>query len=212
MLTPLTSQQYEELCRFFVADQLKIPIESVVSRDITNPWRVGTSGHVLGESYVHQIDLYWETEDGMARYINIANAKWRSGRSRGQGRGNRPLHSETRLQHRQDVPGPRARLTFKDYQQNRTKTASCGKASTHPCPRLSAPPPRPDRQHSPPPATPSPIPPSQHRCHHPLSPHKAARGSQARTAARAAPHSPTKPVTTPARDSSRNEPSATPRR
>ena len=27
--------------------------------------------------YFHQIDLYWETEVNVARYVHIANAKWR---------------------------------------------------------------------------------------------------------------------------------------
>jgi hypothetical protein len=74
----MTSVQYEELCRYFVANQLKMPVEQVLSREIRNPWRLGTSGFGVADTYVHQIDLYWETDDGLARYVNIANAKWRT--------------------------------------------------------------------------------------------------------------------------------------
>jgi hypothetical protein len=74
----MTGVQYEELCRYFVANQLKMPIENVLSREIRNPWRLGTSGFGVADTYVHQIDLYWETDDGLARYVNIANAKWRT--------------------------------------------------------------------------------------------------------------------------------------
>ncbi len=35
--------------------------------------------------YKHQIDLYWETQDGLALYLNIANAKWRGSAKVGQG-------------------------------------------------------------------------------------------------------------------------------
>jgi hypothetical protein len=74
----MTGVQYEELCRYFVANQLKMPVENVLSREIRNPWRQGTSGLGIADTYVHQIDLYWETEDGLSRYVNIANAKWRT--------------------------------------------------------------------------------------------------------------------------------------
>ena len=74
----MTGMQYEELCRCFVADQLKMPIEKVLSPQILNPLRLGPSGFGVAETYVHQIDLYWETEDGLAKYVNIANAKWRT--------------------------------------------------------------------------------------------------------------------------------------
>jgi hypothetical protein len=74
----MTSQQYEELCRFFIARELKIPIARVVSRMIANPRREPGPDEISGEPYKHQLDLYWETEDRLARYVNIANAKWRS--------------------------------------------------------------------------------------------------------------------------------------
>ncbi len=73
----MTSQQYEELCRFFIADQLKMDIAQVVSRNIANPRREPEPDGCDPQPYTHQIDLYWETEDGLARYVNIANAKWR---------------------------------------------------------------------------------------------------------------------------------------
>jgi len=66
----MTSQQYEQFCRFFIAHQLGIPL-----REVTSP-RVPTiqGGEKVG--YEHQIDLYWETGNGIVRYVNIANAKW----------------------------------------------------------------------------------------------------------------------------------------
>jgi hypothetical protein len=73
----MTSQQYEELCRFFIAKEMKININQVQSRRITNPCRELEPGHLEPNPYTHQIDLYWETEDSLARYVNIANAKWR---------------------------------------------------------------------------------------------------------------------------------------
>ncbi|HLJ95121.1 MAG TPA: restriction endonuclease [Gemmataceae bacterium] len=73
----MTSQQYEELCRFFIADQLHLDISQVVSRTIANPRREPGPDGSDPEPYTHQIDLYWETGDGLAQYVNIANAKWR---------------------------------------------------------------------------------------------------------------------------------------
>jgi hypothetical protein len=66
------SQQYEELCRYFLANQLGIGVEDIRSVEIPNPRRPGLP------KYKHQIDLYWETSDKVALYLNIANAKWRS--------------------------------------------------------------------------------------------------------------------------------------
>jgi restriction endonuclease len=67
----MNSIQYEELCRFFIAKKLSISIDLVKSIHIPNPVRLGLP------EYKHQIDLYWETEDEIAKYLNIANAKWR---------------------------------------------------------------------------------------------------------------------------------------
>lgn len=70
------SKQYEELCRYFLADKLDISIDHVKSVYIQNPTRPDLS------EYKHQIDLYWECEDKLDLYINIANAKWRSDEKR----------------------------------------------------------------------------------------------------------------------------------
>lgn len=68
----MNSKQYEELCRFFLADKLGISCDGIQSAEIPNPRRPGLP------EYKHQIDLYWETGDEVALYLNIANAKWRS--------------------------------------------------------------------------------------------------------------------------------------
>ncbi len=75
----MTSKQYKELCRVFLADQLAIPIEDILSVELPNPGRPSLP------EYKHQIDLYWETGDPVARYLNIANAKWRSSEKVEQG-------------------------------------------------------------------------------------------------------------------------------
>jgi DNA/RNA-binding domain of Phe-tRNA-synthetase-like protein len=67
----MNSEQYEELCRFFIADQLQIPRSDILSPYIPMPCRRG------GPGYFHQIDLYWSAANSLTRYINIANAKWR---------------------------------------------------------------------------------------------------------------------------------------
>lgn len=67
----MNSKQYEELCRFFLAEKLGINIEKILSVDLPNPKRPGLP------EYKHQIDLYWEVSDDLALYLNIANAKWR---------------------------------------------------------------------------------------------------------------------------------------
>ena len=41
----MTSQQYEELCRFFIAHEMKIDLAHVVSRVIPNPCREREPGH-----------------------------------------------------------------------------------------------------------------------------------------------------------------------
>jgi hypothetical protein len=68
----MNSTQYEELCRFFLADKLKIGIENITSVLMPNPQRANLP------EYKHQIDLYWETGNDVTAYLNIANAKWRS--------------------------------------------------------------------------------------------------------------------------------------
>lgn len=68
----MTSKQYEELCRLFIADQFKLDVYEVTSEH--------KASATLPENpdIKHQIDLYWETGNEVTKYINIANAKWRS--------------------------------------------------------------------------------------------------------------------------------------
>jgi len=67
----MDSVQYEELCRNCISRQTGVPIENVRSVVIPNPTRPGLL------EYRHQVDLYWETGDAAAQYLNIADAKWR---------------------------------------------------------------------------------------------------------------------------------------
>lgn len=46
---------------------------SIRSVKSPNPKRSGLP------AYKHQIDFYWDTEDAVSRYLNIANPKWRDG-------------------------------------------------------------------------------------------------------------------------------------
>jgi hypothetical protein len=67
----MNDQQYEGLCRYFLAQKLEMDIEKINSVRIPNPARPGLP------QYQHQIDLYWETESSLGLYLHIANAKWR---------------------------------------------------------------------------------------------------------------------------------------
>src|SRR2546430_11448565 len=67
----MDSDQYEELCRHFIAEKAGLRAEDVKSVSILNAKRPGLP------EYKHQIDLYWEIGDAIAAYLNIANAKWR---------------------------------------------------------------------------------------------------------------------------------------
>jgi hypothetical protein len=67
----MDSDQYEELCRRFIAEKANMCVEDVKSVSIPNAKRPGLP------EYKHQIDLFWETGDAIAVYLNIANAKWR---------------------------------------------------------------------------------------------------------------------------------------
>jgi len=67
----MNDQQYEGLCRYFLAQKLEMNIERIKSVRIPNPARPGLP------QYKHQIDLYWETESNLGLYLHIANAKWR---------------------------------------------------------------------------------------------------------------------------------------
>lgn len=75
----MNSAQYEELCRRFISDQFDLPMSEVKSTRIPNPQRPGM------KEFVHQIDHYWETQTHVAKYVHIANAKWRSSRKVEQG-------------------------------------------------------------------------------------------------------------------------------
>jgi hypothetical protein len=68
----MTSEQYEELCRWFIAQKSGLHVDAIRSISIPNPKRPGLP------EYKHQIDLYWESGDEIALYLNVANAKWRS--------------------------------------------------------------------------------------------------------------------------------------
>lgn len=70
----MKSQQYEELCRYFLADKIGIDIKQIESVHIPNPRRSDLP------EYKHQIDLYWETGTELSLYLHIANAKWRGSR------------------------------------------------------------------------------------------------------------------------------------
>jgi len=65
--------QFEELCRFFVAKTLGMPVEKVRWMRIPCAVRPGTALDT------YQVDLMWETETAMAKYLTIAEAKWRVG-------------------------------------------------------------------------------------------------------------------------------------
>jgi hypothetical protein len=75
----MTSKQYEEFCRLYLAEQLGVGVDTIRSGHIENPRRT----HL--PEFDHQIDLYWETEDDIVLYLNIANAKWRGDRKVEQG-------------------------------------------------------------------------------------------------------------------------------
>lgn len=68
----MDSDQYEELCRLFIAEKVGLSAHEIKSVSVPNPKRPGLP------EYKHQIDLYWETSDAIATYLNIANAKWRA--------------------------------------------------------------------------------------------------------------------------------------
>jgi len=69
----MNSVQFEELCRFFVAEKLGLSVEQV-------PWRRIPGAARPGQPHdTYQADLCWEMETPMGRYLTIADAKWRVG-------------------------------------------------------------------------------------------------------------------------------------
>lgn len=68
----MNSQQYEEFCRYFLAEKLSTDVNQIKSARIPTPKRLDSP------EYKHQIDLYWEIKTELGVYLNIANAKWRS--------------------------------------------------------------------------------------------------------------------------------------
>jgi hypothetical protein len=67
----MNSIQYEELCRYFLAQTMGVRVDTMKSIRVPNPKRPDLP------EYSHQVDLYWETGNEVCSYINIANAKWR---------------------------------------------------------------------------------------------------------------------------------------
>lgn len=67
----MNSIQYEELCRYFIAQKVVLDIGQISSVRILNPKRENLP------QYQHQIDFYWETISDLCQYLHIANAKWR---------------------------------------------------------------------------------------------------------------------------------------
>ena len=68
----MNGTQYEEFCRLFLANELRISIEKIRSDMIPNTIRPGSS------QYSQQIDFWWQDENNLIEHVNIADAKWRS--------------------------------------------------------------------------------------------------------------------------------------
>ncbi len=68
----MRSEQYEELCRFFLSQKFGVPVDEIKSGSIPNARRLDQP------EFQHQIDLHWETGTDLTLYFHIANAKWRS--------------------------------------------------------------------------------------------------------------------------------------
>jgi hypothetical protein len=67
----MTRNEYRELCRFVVADRLKIDAEQVrVQQPPCNPRRAGLV------PFRHTVDLCWETENSLSRYVHIGRVLW----------------------------------------------------------------------------------------------------------------------------------------
>jgi hypothetical protein len=64
-------RRYLELCRRFLAQQFQLDVAEIKTLDVHFPHRAGTI------PYSRPIDLWWETETPVLRYIHIAQARWR---------------------------------------------------------------------------------------------------------------------------------------
>ena len=68
----MNAMQYEELCRQFLSEKLAVPKHKIESRRMPAPARPGEKARV------RQVDLCWETETQVGRYLTIADAKYRA--------------------------------------------------------------------------------------------------------------------------------------
>lgn len=68
----MNGTQYEECCRLFLANELRIPIREIRSDMIPNTIRPGST------QYSQQIDFWWQDENNLIEHVNIADAKCRS--------------------------------------------------------------------------------------------------------------------------------------
>ena len=68
----MNGTQYEEFCRLFLANELRISIDKIRSDMIPNTTRPGSS------QYSQQIDFWWQDGNNLIEHVNIADAKWRS--------------------------------------------------------------------------------------------------------------------------------------
>jgi hypothetical protein len=62
---------YEQLCRRFVSDSYKVPLDAIESKTIPNARRPGLP------EFGHQIDLRWEMGNEFSKVVFIAEVKWR---------------------------------------------------------------------------------------------------------------------------------------
>ncbi len=65
--------QFEEFCRFFVARTLGMAVEDVRWVRMPCAVRPGAAPDTC------QVDLFWETETPLGKYLTVAEAKWRDG-------------------------------------------------------------------------------------------------------------------------------------
>jgi hypothetical protein len=71
----MTSRQFEELCRYFLAHKLQMPIELIQRVELIGAQRPRGP---KSPKYHHQIDLHWKILDPVTACEHVANAKWRT--------------------------------------------------------------------------------------------------------------------------------------